>query len=75
MLTIMIIVGLSNRGVGLMNLKLNILLGTMIGLTIGFILMGFWQNEFDWKSWIVFLLFGTIGHFTMAYISKRKNLE
>lgn len=56
-----------------MKIKTNVLFGTLIGLLTGFLLIGFWRNEFDWVSLFALLIIGTLGHFLMAIMDFRKN--
>ncbi len=53
-------------------MKLNMLLGTLIGFTIAFILYGFWKGMFDWSLWFALLIGGWIGHLIMANVHGRK---
>ncbi|WP_156137988.1 hypothetical protein [Sporosarcina sp. ZBG7A] len=51
-------------------MKLKNLFGTLLGFTITLLILGFWRGEFDWSLWIICLVGATIGHFTIAFISK-----
>lgn len=53
-------------------MKLNILLGTLFGFSIVFIVGGLWTGEFNWGLWISMLIGGTIGHLIIAYLIKNR---
>lgn len=53
-------------------MKLSILVGTLIGFTIGFFLFSFWTDDINWILWIAILIGGTAGHFIMVNIKGRK---
>ena len=50
----------------------NMLLGTLIGFTIAFFILGFWRGHLDWSLWVALLAGGAIGHFTMVKSSEHK---
>lgn len=53
-------------------MRLNMLLGTLIGFTVAFFIFGFWKDNLDWSLWIALLAGGAIGHFIIAIISKHE---
>lgn len=53
-------------------MRLNILLGTLIGFTVAFFIFGFWKGNLAWSLWIALLIGGTIGHFVMVNVNERK---
>lgn len=54
-------------------MKLNMLLGTLIGFTVVFVVSGFWTNEFTWSWWAAMLIGGTIGHLIFAYFVQKSS--
>jgi len=53
--------------------RLNTLLGTLLGFSVAFFLFGLWKGELDWSLWICLMIGGIIGHFIMVNIKERKN--
>lgn len=53
-------------------MRLNMLLGTLIGFTVAFFMLSFWRGHVDWSLWIALMIGGAIGHFIIAIISKHK---
>lgn len=53
-----------------MNVKM--LLGTLIGYTVAFLLFSIWDEKLNWTLWIAIMFGGTIGHIIMVNIDKRK---
>ncbi|WP_165769177.1 hypothetical protein [Virgibacillus profundi] len=53
-------------------MKLNMLIGTLLGFTTVFIIMGFVNNEFNWIWLIAMLTGGVIGHLGIAYLTRKR---
>ncbi|MDC3414753.1 hypothetical protein [Terrihalobacillus insolitus] len=56
-------------------MKLNMLIGTWIGFTLMFVLVGFFENEFEWRKWFLWILGGTIGHLVMVFLTRMKDKD
>ena len=53
-------------------MRLNMLLGTLIGFTIAFFMLSFLRGHVDWSLWIALMIGGAIGHFIMVNSSEHK---
>lgn len=53
-------------------MKLNVLLGTLIGITVVFIVFGFVEGRFEWIRWIFTLAAGIGGHLLAARWQDKK---
>lgn len=53
-------------------MRLNMLIGTLLGFTIAFLIISIWKNDFDWSFWIFMLFGGTIGHLGIAFLTRKK---
>lgn len=53
-------------------MKLNVLFGTLIGITMVFILFGFLEGNFEWWRWIFTMAAGIVGHSLAARLQSKK---
>lgn len=53
-------------------MRLNILIGTLLGFTFAFLITSIWKNDFDWSFWLFMMLGGTIGHLGIAFLTHKK---
>lgn len=54
-------------------MRLNMLIGTLLGFTFAFLIISILQNDFDWSYWLILLLGGTIGHLGIAFLTRKTN--
>lgn len=47
-------------------MKLNVLVGTLIGITLVFLLFAFLEGNFEWIRWIFTMAAGILGHLLAA---------
>ncbi|MFD1020924.1 hypothetical protein [Thalassobacillus hwangdonensis] len=48
--------------------KVNLLIGTLIGFSIVFLIRGLWTGDFDFSWWIGMLLGGVFAYFLLALV-------
>ncbi|MBM7694982.1 hypothetical protein [Salimicrobium jeotgali] len=53
-------------------MKLKTLAGILMGFTIGFLLVSLWKTDLDWSLWGGLMIGGTVGHFIMVTLNRRK---
>ena len=56
-------------------MKLNVLIGTLIGITAVFILFGFLEKHFEWIIWIFTMAAGIGGHLVAARFQRKKQTK
>jgi len=53
-------------------MKRSFLTSILLGFTFAFVLVSFWQGEFNWIMWGSLMLGGTIAYLGINYLKRRR---